>query len=62
MKEHGPFDGFITFSGGQTLIRYMYRILFEIDPGAYPIILEEMPTFLISAGATLSYDISFEYN
>ena len=37
MKEHGPFDGFITFSGGQTILRYMYRILFEIDPYAYNI-------------------------
>ena len=62
MKEHGPFDGFITFSGGQTLLRYMYRILFEIDPNAYKINVSSMPTFLISAGASLTSDFIFEYN
>ena len=54
MSKHGPFDGFLTFSGGQTFFRYLYRILFHKDAQTFSSVVPKImsqPIFLISAGA-----------
>jgi hypothetical protein len=58
MSKHGPFDGFLTFSGGQTFFRYLYRILFHKDAQTYSSVVPKIlnqPIFLISAGAHFTH-------
>ena len=58
MIKHGPFDGFLAFSGGQTFFRYLYRVLFHKDAQTYSSVLPKLlnqPIFLISAGAHFTH-------
>ena len=58
MAKHGPFDGFIAFSGGQTFFRYLCRMMYDRDTPTFdsirPKILRE-PIFVISAGSHFTH-------
>ena len=74
MNEHGPFDGFLTFSQGSVVLRFLYRFLYIVDPNRYASRLKKFPSFHISvAGPVFDYihvqykgqwveeDLSFKY-
>ncbi len=74
MNEHGPFDGFLTFSQGSIMMRFLYRFIYVVDPDRYASRLEKFPSFHISvAGPVFDYmhvqykgqwveeDLSFNY-
>ena len=61
MKEHGPFDGVVTFSQGGILLRHMYRTIFLIDPDTYREVLSNFPKFIIAFGGPLFQWQSFQY-
>jgi hypothetical protein len=43
MKQHGPYDGFLTFSQGSIFVRHMYRVMHDIDKKTYEKELETSP-------------------
>ena len=58
MKQHGPYDGFLTFSQGSIFARHMYRVIHDIDKKTYEKDLEQtpFPPFIISvAGLYFPY-------
>jgi|LauGreDrversion4_2_1035121.scaffolds.fasta_scaffold282331_2 hypothetical protein len=56
MNANGPFDGFLTFSQGSIVMRFLYRFLYVVDPERYANRLEKFPKFHISvAGPAFNY-------
>lgn len=61
IKEHGPFDGVLSFSQGSIFFRHLYRVTHDIDSASYADVKDSIPRFIISVAGPYFPKMLVEY-